>query len=301
MNRKPFAVLAAMTLTLGAGLAAVALPASAAKPDDVGAKPAGAAYVAVGDSFAAGTGIPPYEDYVCLHSTTGAYPTLLSEWGRLKDVSDVTCAGASTEDIDLQLSAADIGPFTRTVTVTLGGNDLGWTHVLEVCLTDSTTCSAAIAAASAKLDDVAMGVQEVIDAVVAEAPRAEIYVTGYPYLFGDFSGNCLVGEAPAIVEDQVVQVPVFVSQTSASLFNGATTALNGAIAAGVAYSANPDATFVDVSAGSLPHGVCGSEAPWINGLSFVPGTDTPMPKSFHPNLEGSQAYADAIEMAIKAD
>ena len=300
MNRKPFAVLAAMTLTLGAGLAAVALPASAAKPDDVGAKPAGAAYVAVGDSFAAGTGVPDYDVAFCLHSATGAYPTLLSEWGRLKDVSDVTCAGASTEDIDLQLYAADIGPFTRTVTVTLGGNDTGWAGVLGTCFTQGEPeCSEALGAAVAGLPAVTAGISEIVAAVEAQAPRADIYVTGYPYLFGDGAldpaGTCIVGMAPS----PAGAVPIIVPADLAGAFNGATTALNGAIAAGVAYSANPDATFVDVSAGSLTHGVCGSGEPWINGVVYAGPTLLPM--SFHPNLEGSQAYADAIEMAIKAD
>ncbi|MDX5319097.1 MAG: hypothetical protein LPK38_07090, partial [Actinomycetes bacterium] len=157
-------------------------------------------------------------------------------------------------------------------------------------------CSAGFAALAGRISAVKDRIAAVVGAVAQEAPNAEIYVTGYPYLFGngalDPTSTCDVGTSP--FGDAIP-----VEASAAVGFNLATDALNGAIAAGVAYSANPDATFVDVSAGSLTHGVCGSGEPWINGVVYAGPTLLPM--SFHPNLEGSQAYADAIEMANTAD
>lgn len=97
-----------------------------------GAPPAGARYVAMGSSFAAGPGIPTYVDsppQPCTRSSNN-YAHQLAR--RLKlDLVDVSCSGGVTADLlgpkgalPAQLDA--LTPGTRLVTVTIGGNDLGY-------------------------------------------------------------------------------------------------------------------------------------------------------------------------------
>ncbi|MDO9608025.1 MAG: SGNH/GDSL hydrolase family protein, partial [Brevundimonas sp.] len=91
------------------------------------------AYVALGSSFAAGPGVgerDPDSPLLCLRSATD-YPHLLA---RRRDLvlSDVTCSGATVSHIlrggqFLQPAQIDaIGPKTRLVTITIGGNDVAF-------------------------------------------------------------------------------------------------------------------------------------------------------------------------------
>lgn len=281
MNHKPFALMATLALAASAGVAALAVPAAADEPD-------GAAYVALGDSFAAGTGVPPYVDDTCRHSTTSAYPTLLAKWPAFRDQSDVTCSGATTAHIAAQLVAAEIGANTRTVTVTVGGNDVGWSATLAGCVAYPAGCSAGFAALAAKIPAVKDSVAGVVRAIAEDAPNAEIYVTGYPYLFGNFTGSCTVGTSP-------LGQPIVVDRTLATTVNAATLGLNAAIAGGVVKAEDRDATYVNVAALSLTHGLCGSGTDWINGASF--GGGSILPQSLHPNAAGEQAYANRILLA----
>jgi|SRR5271170_948896 len=95
--------------------------------------PAGSRYVAMGSSFAAGPGIPvraPASPRAAGRSS-GNYAHLVA--GALGlDLRDVTYSGATTSDI-LEPSASGqpaqldaVTPDTRLVTITAGGNDLGY-------------------------------------------------------------------------------------------------------------------------------------------------------------------------------
>ncbi|MDO5736717.1 MAG: SGNH/GDSL hydrolase family protein [Propionibacteriaceae bacterium] len=275
-------------LALLATLAMVATSAVALAPHAYADTGGGATYVSVGDSFAAGTGVPPYAsgaDAACLRSQTSGYPALLSQWPTFRNRSDVTCSGKTTADIAAQLEIADIGPNTRSVTVTVGGNDVGWSDALMVCMVNQQACSGAFADVAAKIPAVKTSIAGVIGQVAAVAPNANVYVTGYPYLFGDFKGTCTVGTGPT-------GAPIVVDRTAATTVNAAVIGLNVAIAAGVKKSGDRDATYVDVSFLSLRHGLCGSGSDWINGVQF--SGPYPLPSSLHPNLAGERSYASRV-------
>ncbi|MGX9900019.1 hypothetical protein ACW0JT_09035 [Arthrobacter sp. SA17] len=107
--------------TLAAGLATVVLafaglataPAQAAMPP---APPL--AYVALGDSYAAGQGAEPYLDS-CLRSPS-SYPALAdaSKWVRL--VQNAACTGHSADDV-VATQLKRLSPDTDVVTLTVGG------------------------------------------------------------------------------------------------------------------------------------------------------------------------------------
>jgi lysophospholipase L1-like esterase len=95
--------------------------------------PAGTRYVAMGSSFAAGPGIAPRAPASPRRAgrSAGNYAHLVAGALRL-DLHDVTYSGATTNDI-MRPSAARqpaqldaVTPGTRLVTITAGGNDVGY-------------------------------------------------------------------------------------------------------------------------------------------------------------------------------
>jgi lysophospholipase L1-like esterase len=236
----------------------------------VGATPATAGhsrtlqYVALGDSYAAGQGAGNYLNR-CLQSTDG-YPALLDSRKHVHLRANASCTGATTFDVvNTQVSALD--KWTTLVTLTVGANDLHVAAVAAACTKEptSTECTNAIANALSQLAGLGRRLPNVYTAIAAAAPRAEILVTGYPYLF----------ETPTQCTPEVIICQI----------NSATAALNQTIEDTVA--AMPDSVdieYVDVTARFAGHGI-GSPDPFINAAG---------PDAFHPNDAGYEAYAAAI-------
>jgi lysophospholipase L1-like esterase len=102
-------------------------------PDARAPIPAGSRYVAMGSSFAAGPGIAPRAPASSRRAgrSSGNYAHLVARALGL-DLHDVTYSGATTGDV-LRPSAAgqpaqleSVTPDTRLVTMTAGGNDVGY-------------------------------------------------------------------------------------------------------------------------------------------------------------------------------
>src|SRR5215218_2040587 len=268
-------LLARLVTTLVAGLAGIltvsALPAAA---DTVGI----GQYVALGDSYAAGQGAPPYLNEDCLQSLNG-YPYLLDAQNKIHLRANVACTGATTSRVsDEQLAA--LKQSTRLVTLTVGAADLGLSGVLAACTPGpSEQCRMAIDNALAQLV-VPPGGESILGAsltdlyaeVAAAAPNALIVVTGYPLLFTIDDDDPLADLKREI--------------------NAATVALNASIEAAVK-SAQADGiniVYVDVTDDFAGHGI-GSEETFIN----LPGTGI---GAFHPNAAGYEAYAAAISAVL---
>ncbi|WP_026910815.1 SGNH/GDSL hydrolase family protein [Patulibacter minatonensis] len=137
-------------------LAAVAAgPASAAAPS-------GKPYVALGDSYSSGPGLEPTREPGCARSAVNYASVLARELGlgaeRRGRWADYSCAGATAAGpgtsvpVQVGWAAADrtIGPATRVVTFTAGGNDpwAGRDHdtlydVLAACVRAGTPCGPA--------------------------------------------------------------------------------------------------------------------------------------------------------------
>ena len=267
-------------------------------------EPAGAPYVAIGDSVASGNGLMPYYDQACLRSKK-AYPTVLA--GMLGgSVVSAACTGSPTSVVAAQAAGLAgqgvLGPATQLVTITAGVNDLPWIQVLGACsnLGSADLCLGllgGIGAPGGPAVGIAGGVAQIIGVVRLSAPNAQIVVTGYPQLFGQFSGTCSVGAvAPG--------TPMYFSQPQGGALNQAVLGLNQAIQGGIgAYQAaflgqtghlDPAVQYVDVTAAFAGHGLCDSGDRWISGLI----NGQPRDRGFHPNVAGQQAYAATIGAAL---
>ena len=256
--------------TASSALAALVL----AAPVLLGATSASAAprqpvvYDALGDSYASGYGVPPYGP--CGRSGS-AYAEQLD--GRMKIRLDdfVACAGATTTSLVSGGQLGALGADTDLVTLTIGGNDIGWSQTVGACLVGTDPqCAGSLALTRARvLTQLPSLLDTVYADVAAAAPGAHVVVTGYPRLFSPEYGAFL-GASPA--EQQ-------------ALNDGADT-LNGVIAAA---GARHGFQFVDVTSRFVDHGVNAPDA-WILGPRD--------PAAFHPTLDGYKAYTAALTAAI---
>ena len=255
-----FAILglvATPALTSSAAIAAPAAPASRV------------VYDALGDSYASGYGVPPYG--ACGRSLGGAYPELLDGRQRLQLEDFVACAGATTTSLVAGGQLAALDAQTDLVTLTIGGNDIGWSTAVTACLAGTDAqCAGAIALVEGRATNQLPGLLDAVYAsVAAAAPNAHVVVTGYPRLFSPEYGAYLGA-----------------SSAEQSALNAGADTLDAVIAAA---ATRGGFQYVDVRQRFDGHGVNSPDA-WIHG-PFDPA-------AFHPTAEGYDAYAAAVNSAL---
>jgi lysophospholipase L1-like esterase len=171
------------------------------------------------------------------------------------------CSGATTNDVrDNQLGG--LSSATTLVTITVGGNDVGFVDVVSTCIVGTDrACRWAVNGATwyasyilpSKLDST-------YAAIRGRAPAATVVVLGYPRLF-ELTATC----------------PVFgLDLAKRTMLNNAANTLDAVIAGRAAAAGD---TFVDVRGVFSGHGICGS-APWVNPTTF------PISDSYHPTASG---------------
>lgn len=226
-------------------------------------------YVALGDSYSSGTGAGAYGDSGACKRSANAYPRLWADAHDVTEFSFVACSGARTSDVLAQASALDAS--TTFVTVSVGGNDAGFSDVMIDCTfgTDSQ-CVSRVEQARTYARNTLPGLLDTVYATVeSRAPNAEIVVLGYPRIY-ELGGSCKAG----------------LSETKRAAINSGADTLaevtaERAAAAGL--------TFVDVRSVFSGHEICSSDW-WLNSLTW------PVDESYHPTAEGhASGYLAALE------
>ncbi|MGW7130689.1 SGNH/GDSL hydrolase family protein [Streptomyces bobili] len=198
---------AAVTAVTGASLFSLAVPTQAAAD--------GPNYVAMGDSYASGAGLRVVKDAEC-DRTTSSYPSIVAgtSAGESLAFKDVTCSGATTRSIwnaqgskPPQINA--LTPNTKLVTLTIGGNDLGFTSVLTTCALvkssdpNGSPCKKYFTTGKdvlgERINTMEGRVRDVITDIRRRSPDAKIVVVGYPALFPDNGVGC--AEVPFAQQD----------------------------------------------------------------------------------------------------
>jgi hypothetical protein len=254
-------------------------------------------YVALGDSYAAGPHIPDqtHDPLGCFRST--------SDWAELTAaavgvrLTDVSCSGATTADMaHSQSTPVGTNPpqldavraSTGIVTVEIGGNDIGFVHIIETCaalLPIGDPCRSRYVHGSDnglldKIKATARRIGQVLAAIRARAPGAKVFVIGYPDILPLSGAGCwpLVPFAPHDL--------AYLRQTEVEL--------NSMLAAEAAHHGD---RFVNTYTASIGHDVCEPEGRrWIEPL--IPGS---LAAPFHPNERGMSGLAPVIEAAIRAE
>lgn len=292
----------------------------------------GAQYVALGDSYASGEGAFSYlsgsntKTDKCHRATDGYAEQLASQLGLSLDFG--ACSGAVIPDFtNLNGEGNNEGPQlghlseqTQLVTVTIGGNDVGFAPLLTDCtyakafFPGKAGCQKRDQAALAQqiqflttgepagcfpLPGINMdgstvescgpteSLEGLYEQIGALAPNAQITVIGYPDIFGSPGKACHVGTALGLDQG-------FVSASDIKWLNFEGAGLNAAInkAVQAAQAAGVKITFVNPTSTFAGHGLCDTDTPWINGLMF--SGKTPKKESFHPNTLGQDALASLL-------
>ena len=240
------------------------------------AAPAAAAtvrYVALGDSYSSGVGAGSYttESGDCLRSTK-AYSQLWANAHSPTSYRSVACSGAKTTDVNAgQLSA--LSSVTTLVSITIGGNDVGFAQVMEDCVLYGTdTCVSEVNAAEAaartqlpgKLDTTYNGIR-------SHAPNARVVVLSYPRFYHLNVWYC-----------------VGLSETSRAKINEGADVLDGVISAA---TSRHGFHFADVrSRFANGHEICDGSASWLHNIDW-----DDIVQSYHPTAAGqSGGYLPAF-------
>ena len=234
---------------------AVALVAAAA------ARTAGAVtYAALGDSYSSGVGTGSYTlDSACKRSVY-AYPYLWSQRHAGTALTFVACSGAKTSDL-LANQIQAVTSSTDLVTMTIGGNDIGFASLIQQCTLSD--CSAALDSTRASLETTLGSKLDAVFTTVKShaALEAKIVVLGYPHVF---SGAGCFGT-------------LGISSTEETKANQLSDALDTVIST---HAAADGVTYESAIAAFTGHAVC-SSSPWLNGLNLFNTTE-----SYHPNKAG---------------
>lgn len=269
MNRTTHALLtsaAALTLIFTAAVPASAGPLT----------PNRARYAAVGDSYAAGVGNTPLKHAGTTGRSASAYPVVLA--GRGNKVTFLAESGATTVDV-MTNQVRNVLPSTQQITVTIGGNDVGFATVALTCAASpGPACDAAIAGAGAAISALPEKLGALLAQLQQKAPGATIYVTGYPMLF---QATMAAESCPGLPGYDV---------SAMGLADAGTAQLNSVIR-GTAMALG--FKYVDVTPEFVGHGLCDGTNSFIFPPTFSGGH--PDPSSLHPNAAGQAAYARAIE------
>ncbi|MGW7255164.1 SGNH/GDSL hydrolase family protein [Streptomyces sp. NPDC054834] len=220
------------------------------------------AYVALGDSYAAGVGAGSYlsSGTDCLRSSH-AYPALWATAHAPSSFDFTACDHARTGDV-LAGQLGPLTPLTGLVTLTVGGSDAGFVRVMATCaLPGHDACLSAVAAANSFMDATLPGdLDRLYSAITSKAPAARVVVLGYPHLY-QLHGSCSHG----------------LQDTERSALNEAVDHLDRVIAR---RAAAHGFTFADVRTAFAGHEIC-SSSPWLHSVDWLDLTD-----SYHPTASG---------------
>jgi lysophospholipase L1-like esterase len=230
-------------------------------------------YVALGDSYSAGVGTRVFyeESGSCKRSPDAYGPKIAAAKGYTLNFE--ACSGAKTTEVD-EKQLGKLSSSTALVTITIGGNDAGFSNVIINCALYYFTCGEAISEANEFIAKKLPGLLETTyKDIRAKATTAEVIVLGYPKLFTKEGATCNIN---------------FLTSGNEKKMNESAEKLDAVI------KARAEALkfkFVNPTSAFEPHEVCASEE-WLNGQS------DPLEESYHPNVKGQEEFTKLVEAAI---
>jgi lysophospholipase L1-like esterase len=276
-------------------------------------------YVALGDSYSAGEGLDPWEEGTqdaprgnrCHRSSTWAYSRLLTFVNETTQLHRA-CSGAVianaydipqihegvTEPQTVQVTPEVEGGDVVLVTITMSGNDAGFSRVLKVCFlqsdcpdrryvdVDGKEYESLRGWAEARLPKIGRDLLPLYQRLRRSFPNARILALGYPALFPV--------ERPPISEDP--------GGICRALFRGWDAFERAAVrdwgaqlnrhVAAAAREAAGDIEYVDLAPYFAGHEACGSQGPWLRAVGIATGPVRD--GSFHPRRVGQAMIARIV-------
>jgi lysophospholipase L1-like esterase len=225
-------------------------------------------YVALGDSYSSGVGTRVFYSGECSRSPEAYGPKIAAARGYT--LSFQACSGAKTTDVNSK-QLGTLSSTTSLVTITIGGNDAGFSNVILNCALYYFTCGGAISEANSFIATKLAGLLDTTyNAIRSRATTAHVVVLGYPHLFTSEGKTCNVN---------------FLTSSNEKKLNETGDKLDAVVKSRVEAHAF---TFVDPRSAFLPHEVC-SSSEWLNGQS------NPISESYHPNIAGQADFTAQVE------
>jgi len=237
------------------------------------AQAAASQYAALGDSYSSGVGSRVFyeESGECDRSPYAYGPKIAANRGYTLDFE--ACSGAKTTEVN-EKQLGHLSSTTALVTITIGGNDAGFSNVIINCALYYFTCGSAISEADEYIEKTLPGkLETTYKDIKAKATTAEVIVLGYPKLFTKEGKTCNVN---------------FLTSGNEKKMNESAEKLDAVI------KARAEAMkfkFVNPTSAFEAHEVCASEE-WLNGQS------NPLSESYHPNVKGQEEFTKLVEAAI---
>jgi lysophospholipase L1-like esterase len=253
-------------------------------------------WAGLGDSYAAGPLIPnqQLDPLGCLRSDHNFAHLAAAALGR--SLADASCSGAKTDDMT---APQDVTPGpnppqfdalttdTQIVTLQIGGNDIGFTSILQNCATANPfahpcrdkyvvdghdTLAEKIAATAPKVAAVVQGIH-------ARSPGARVFVVNYAAILPETGSGCWP------------QVPIAFSDVP--YLRSVEKNLNAMLAEQAAANG---ARIVDDYTASIGRDACKSASTrWVEPL--IPGNAA---APFHPNARGEAGIAAVVVSAVSS-
>lgn len=277
----------------------------------IAADPPAAKYVAMGDSFSSGEGNPPFEAGTdesgvneC-HRSPKAWPRLLQFDLELGSTAFVACSGATTANVlnggqlgDEPAQIDALSSDTDVVTITIGGNDVGFKAFAEKCVSPLNPPFEDVCDEYTEIYDDVTGeiagslpekLEEVYTELLNSAPNAEIYVVGYPIvapyksISDPFDGDCggLYDAWPNTWGD---------ARAAYEVTNLLNTSIEDAASTVNTQESSARLHYVDSASGAfVGHDICSSDS-YFNGINTPPN----MSYSLHPNSDGHIALKEDV-------
>ncbi|WP_260836578.1 SGNH/GDSL hydrolase family protein [Gordonia amarae] len=266
---------------------AAALVATGAGVADAAPSKTITSYVALGDSYSAGTAILPLSGKGQCGTSAINYPSLVAKKLRIKNFTDVTCGAAKVGDFTKPQPVPSAPPQfnalrkdTQLVTVGICGNDIKLVELAASCINPAATATSRNCAprpgqkdkVGATIDAFAPQYDKAIAGIRARSPKARILLVGYPFAIRQ--GGCpgrqpLGGPDATYIQDKVSQLSRVIKER--------------AEANGVEY--------VDIESATKGHDACAGAESQLVGV--VP-TDGQSLTPLHPNAAGQRTMADTV-------
>jgi lysophospholipase L1-like esterase len=222
-------------------------------------------YVALGDSYSSGVGAGSYiSSSGSCERSTNAYPELWASSNAPASFVSVACSGATTSDV-LSGQVSALSASTTLVSITIGGNDAGFSSVMETCVFSSTsTCVNAVTNAENFISSQLPGrLNNTLQAIRSHAPAAKVVVLDYPDLYDLSKSSTCIG----------------LSTTDRTALNQGADQLDAVIKTA---AINNGDTFADVRSQFAGHEICDSSS-WLNSVNFFE-----ISASYHPTANGQK-------------
>jgi lysophospholipase L1-like esterase len=228
-------------------------------------------YVALGDSYSSGVGTRVFYNEECSRSPEAYGPKVAAARGYA--LSFKACSGAKTTDVNSK-QLGTLGGGTSLVTITIGGNDAGFSNVILNCALYFFTCGGAINEANSFIQNQLPALLDTTyNNIRSRATTAHVVVLGYPHLFTSTGTTCNAN---------------FLTSSNEKRLNETADKLDAVIKARVEAH---KFTFRDPRNAFLPHEVC-SSSEWLNGQSL------PLSESYHPNVSGQKQFTTEVEAVL---